>query len=725
MTFSLRTTVVASLAACLFSPCMLLHAADAETDAAAASPATLPQVIVTAPRGAPTVSAMQAMQPPTADTATWLASEPGVSVGSAGGLSGLPALRGLADDRIKILLDGVDSTAACANHMNAPLSYVDPSQVQRATVLPGVTRVSEGGDNIAGVIRIDTLQPVFAEAGETRVDGEVGAQSRSVDRSWRASARAGWANDTLRLDYSGSTTEAESYRDGHGDTVRDTLYKTTTQRLGLAARQGDGVWTAHIAEQRVPYQGFPNQYMDMTHNHGISGALGYQGRFAWGRLKASLYGQNTLHEMGFPTDERTGTMPMNTHGTDAGYRLQVELPVGEGVARIGHEAHRSTLDDWWPAVSGSMMMAPNTYVNVNAGSRTRSALYGEWEGPLLPGTLRNWQGSAGLRYETVRTDAGTVQGYGCGMMCAADTAAATAFNAADRLRHDGNVDLSLMATHTASATHSLDIGLARKTRSPSLYERYSWGRGTMAMMMVGWFGDGNGYVGNIDLKPEVATTLSTAIDWHDGAADASARRWALRVSPYLTYVQDYIDADPIGTFHPYSRSTETRTLLQFANHDAHLYGASLSGHWQAWDDAAWGQWTWRGKLDWTRGQRSDGGELYRMMPLNLSLTLEQRLKRWTSYAQWQVVDSQHHVDERRDALPTAGYALLNLGTRWQGQDRLQGLSVELGVRNVFDRAYDLPLGGVNLAQFKMSSDATLQPLAGPGRSFDVGVRWRF
>jgi iron complex outermembrane receptor protein len=668
------------------------------------------------------------LQPPTADTASWLASEPGVSVWSAGGLSGLPALRGLADDRVKVLVDGVDATAACANHMNAPLSYVDPSQVRRVSVLPGVTRVSEGGDNIAGVIRVETLLPVFAEAGQWRSDGELAAQTRSVDHALRTSARAGIANDTVRLDYSGSSTEADSYRDGHGNKVIDTLYKTTTQRLGLAARQGDGVWTASIAEQRVPYQGFANQYMDMTHNHGLSGQLGYRGRFDWGSLQASAYGQNTLHEMGFPSDERTGTMPMNTHGTDAGYRIQAELPMAEGTARIGHEAHRSTLDDWWPPVTGSMMMAPNTYVNIHNGSRSRVALYGEWEGPLLPAVLPRWQGSAGLRYERVRTDAGTVQGYGCGMMCTPDTTAATAFNAADRLRHDDNVDLTLTASHTTQQSEaterSIDIGLAQKTRSPNLYERYSWGRGTMAMMMTGWFGDGNGYVGNLDLKPEVATTLSTAIAWRDaGASDASTEgRWALRVAPYLTYVHNFIDVDPIGTFHPYSRSTETRAQLRFANHDANLYGASVSGHWLAWEDAAWGAWTWRGKLDWTRGQRTDGGELYRMMPLNLGLTLEQRLGRWTSYAQWQVVDSLRHVDERRDAEPTAGYALLNLGTRLQAT---QGLSLELGVRNVFDRAYDLPLGGVNVAQFKMSSDPNLRPLAGPGRSFDLGVRWRF
>ena len=39
------------------------------------------------------------------------------------------------------------------------------------------------------------------------------------------------------------------------------------------------------------------------------------------------------------------------------------------------------------------------------------------------------------------------------------------------------------------------------------------------MNMVNLAGDGNGYVGNLDLKPETAHTLSATFDWHDAAAE--------------------------------------------------------------------------------------------------------------------------------------------------------------------------------------------------------------
>jgi iron complex outermembrane receptor protein len=45
-------------------------------------------------------------------------------------------------------------------------------------------------------------------------------------------------------------------------------------------------------------------------------------------------------------------------------------------------------------------------------------------------------------------------------------------------------------------------------RSPNLYERYTWSTWSMAAVMNNFVGDGNGYIGNIDLKPEKATPLS-------------------------------------------------------------------------------------------------------------------------------------------------------------------------------------------------------------------------
>ncbi|MDD3484113.1 TonB-dependent receptor plug domain-containing protein, partial [Azovibrio restrictus] len=81
------------------------------------------------------------MRAATSDTASLLRDVPGVSLYGAGAVSSLPALRGLADDRLRIKVDGMDLVASCPNHMNPPLSYVDPSEVERIQVYAGIAPV--------------------------------------------------------------------------------------------------------------------------------------------------------------------------------------------------------------------------------------------------------------------------------------------------------------------------------------------------------------------------------------------------------------------------------------------------------------------------------------------------------------------------------------------------------------------------------------------------------
>ena len=101
--------------------------------------------------------------------------------------------------------------------------------------------------------------------------------------------------------------------------------------------------------------------------------------------------------------------------------------------------------------------------------------------------------------------------------------------------------LTALLNHTPDETQTYELGFAQKTRSPNLYERYSWSRSAMALIMNNYAGDGNGYLGNPDLKPEVAHTLSASASWHN--ADKSRK---IKVIPYYTRVADYIDAGAVG-----------------------------------------------------------------------------------------------------------------------------------------------------------------------------------
>ncbi|MBV1774257.1 TonB-dependent receptor [Burkholderiaceae bacterium DAT-1] len=636
----------------------------------------------------------------------------GFAAWSAGGVASLPVLRGLADDRIKVLIDGAEATSACGNHMNPPLSYADPTQIRSAKVIAGISPVSMGGDAIGGVVSVETLAPVFAQRGLTTSQTIIGLAHHSVDHGHSETIHTSLANDHVSLSYAGSHHEASSYKDGAGNKVLDTLFESTNQQLVLGVRDDNFTYTIRAGDQHIPYQGFANEYMDMSDNSSRFVQANMVGKFAWGTLDIRADGRNTFHEMGFPSNERMGMMPMNTHGSDAGYQIKAELPAYEGTLRLGTELHRTHLDDYWPGMPMSMMMGPDTYENINDGSRNRTALYGEWEGKT--GAARSL---IGVRFESVDSETGTVHGYNCGMMCAGDVKSATAFNSADRHKRDSNVDLTAMTTLTLNDSHSLELGVARKTRSPNLYERYTWGRGQMAMMMTGWFGDGNGYAGNLNLKPEVANTLNASL-----IHSASNSDLMIRISPFYTRIKDAIDVDVVGTFNPYGKKNATRALLQFANHDATLYGVNLAASGTLANQSAMGTVGFDLRIDLTRGKRDDSGDLYHIMPANMRLAITQTAGDWHNHVEWQLVAQKDHVDARRFEDKTAGYGLLNVGTEYAAS---KDTTLIAGVRNLLDRNYALPLGGSNLAGLKMNPAEGLNSLRGQGRSIDLGLRIRF
>ena len=651
----------------------------------------------------------------TSDTASLLKDVPGVTLATGGGVSSLPIIHGLGDDRLTISVDGMLLTSACANHMNPPLSYIAPSNVSSIVVKSGVSPVSYGGDNIGGTILVASDQPVFAKPGEdVKTSGSASTYYRSINQSTGAAFSGAVANSNLSFGVTGSIDHAKDYKDGHGNTITSTYYESRNLGATLALKGDTSLLTLKAGHQSIPDQGFVNQWMDMVDNNASYFNLGYKDSFSWGKLDAKAFWENTYHKMDSGQDKlaipavQTGMtyMPMETRGIDLGYSLKTEILFAEkNILRLGNEFHRFTLNDSWPPVAGSMMMSPNTFVNINDGRRDRYSVFAEWESKVS----KELTTVIGVRDELVQMDTGKVQGYNTSMMYAAD---AKAFNEQDHAHNDNNLDITALARFEPTLNATYEIGYARKTQSPNLYERYAWSSFFMSAGMINWYGDGNAYVGNFNLRPEVANTLSLTIDWHDSAC----KNWELKVTPYYTYVNDYIDVNVLTL-------KSTGNTLQFANHDARIYGLDVSGKVGVWEDGGYGRGQLSGTLGYVNGRNLDtGNSLYHMMPLNGLLTLEQKISGWTNAVELQLVSGKTEVDTIRKEPTTPGFALLNLRTAYQWKN----LRLDFGITNLFDRFYYLPLGGINYDQNLADKRlTTFESVAGQGRSFNVGLTQTF
>lgn len=705
-------------------------------------------------------AALAPLRATTSDTASLLRDLPGVSLYGAGGVSSLPSIHGLADDRLRIKVDGMDLISACANHMNSPLSYIDPGNVGSVKVVAGITPVSVGGDSIGASIAVASAAPEFARPGTpSLLKGQAGVFYRSNGDAYGGNLSAIIAGEKLSMTYNGSTTQAGNYKAakdfkaadvvpairaqdkvGHalaGDEVASSHYKSINHALGFALRHEHHLAELKLGLQDIPYQAWPNQRMDMTGNDSTQINLRYAGEYDWGSLEARVYQEKTRHSMQFGKDKwywygtaaNVPGMPMETEGKNTGARVVADITLSSrDLLRIGSEVQRYRLDDWWPPSPPSPGMSPATFLNINHGERDRLAVFAEWEARWNPA----WFTQLGIRGEQVDMNTGIVAGYNASVPPAMGAAAypidSTAFNTSDRKRRDHNLDLTALARHTPDAGKTFEFGYAQKTRSPNLYERYAWSTGGMAMRMVNWAGDGNGYVGNLDLKPEVAHTLSATADWHDNARE----KWGLKVTPYFTYVDNYIDAARCGGDAAGSACTTANTTasnafvyLQFVNQSARLYGVDISGNYTLADSGPYGRVIATGMVSYTRGEnRTSGDNLYNIMPLNAKLTVGNKLGAWSNTLEWLLVKGKEDVSQVRNELKTSGYGLLNL----RGSYEWKQVRLDYGVENLLNQYYAHPLGGAYTGQGQTMSGTAVPwgvAVPGMGRSLYAGLNVKF
>lgn len=668
------------------------------------------------------------------DTARLLEDIPGVSTYGAGAISALPVIHGLADERLRLQVDGMDMTAACPNHMNSVLSYINPTRVGVIKVFSGITPVSEGGDSLGGTIQVSAAPLAFASEGDWLVNGSLGSFYRSNGYATGWNASAGFATDHVSMQYSESHLKSANYRAAKrfkdvsqwpsqdwlentddDEVASSAISGSVNQSLDVAFKHESHLLQLGLSQQSVGFEGFPNQRMDMTDNKNTTVNLRYAGQFDWGDVQAKMFRQHVKHAMDIGAQRADQAMPMLSDAETLGASLKVSAPImSEHLLRVGTELLSYRLDDWWPPVGTAVgSMCCNEFQNIRNGQRDKVALFAEMESSWR----QDWLTLIGVRTDIVNSNAGDVQGYSNTASYRADAAS---FNAQSRGRRDLNWDWTALTRYMPTPQQTYEFGFARKSRAPSLYERYAWSTFSMAALMNNFVGDGNGYIGNLELEPEVAHTANIAFEWHD----ETQAIWSTKLNAYYTYINDYIDAKRCNFGRcPASllNRQDSFVLLQYVNQSARLHGFDFSAYRQLISSDAIGVLSSRAVISYVRGENTTTGDnLYHIMPLNGRFSLEHKLGGWLSTAELQLVSDKRHVSQVRNETRTDGYGLLNLRTSYTNKF----MRVDLGLENALNKLYFSPLGGAYLGQGDPMSTSTIPwgiNLPGMGRSANVAV----
>ncbi len=675
-----------------------------EDEATPENEVTLTEIVVVGEIIKPGVVGIMPTQGGINDAAALLRQVPGANINSNGPLSGIAQYRGLFGDRINVSSDGANYKSACANAMDAPLSHVPTSLTEVLKIERGIASVSSGIETLGGSIVQETRKGEFAGSEKTLIEGKASSGYNSVNDGRYASVFINAANQNHKLRVGGSHEKGNSFEWAEGTNI-DTRHERNASTFGYGFQTDDHEFDVGYNYNDTLLSGTPSLPMDIIYSRGGVPTFNYIGNFAdQYEVTAKLQYQDIKHRMDNFTLRGIGLKTRQSDNTARGfgYKFTLAIPYLDGELLMGLDGdnieHDALITD---PFNGQFRI--NNFNDVN---RDRYGFFTEWEGDVAD----NWGLELGGRINWVRMQAGDVfastsKFTSGGTPINAPAKLQTAFNNSDRDEDNVNVDLVAIGRYFLSPTLDVEIGFARKTRSPTYQERYIW----VPLTATGGLADGRNYIGTTNLDPEVSYQAELGFDWQEDAF-----YFAPRV--FYRYVEDYIQGTP--TTNNAALAIDPNTL-QFTNVDAYLYGFDAEAEYQLND-------TWKvgGIVSYVRGKRDDtDDDLYRIAPLNTTMKLTYETDIWMTSAEVVAYSRQNKVSSFNNEVPTSGYTTFNFRGQYRPQlQNMDGLEIGFGIENIFDKGYRVHLNGLN--RNPLNEDTAIgEHLPGNGRNYYVTLSY--
>ncbi len=715
--------------------CMAVLVAPASTNTAAASEDAedgsptlikIPQIGVQAPFPASAIGSETAGEATAPDPAQQMRRAPGGAVSDNGPVSAQTQYRGMFGPRMNVQIDGMGLTQGGPNWMDPPLHYLPQTQLESLEVERGIASVSSGGQSIGGTVRARSKWIPFGTSAAFQPHTDVKATARTVDDGLSSGGVVGLSNRHHRFQLRGSRDVGDDIEFGDG-VIRASEHDRTQFGAGYGFRWGEHQLTLDYRHTDTGDSGNPSLPMDISFLDTELGKVRYESSWGATDLKAQFHFQDTDHRMNNfrlrpAPDINAGMGPpvpflagddrrfVNARANGLGYTLQASHPWLGGTLRIGVDGqvaeHDMTVRD---------PDAPGFFVTqFNDAEQDRYGVFAQWNRALT----QRLATEIGVRYNRVNMEAGPVDATPAGRLPPA-TQLRDRFNQGDRDQHDNNVDWTAKLQYALSDTLDMELGAARKTRSPSHIERYLW----LPLEVTAGKGDFNNYVGNPGLDPEVAHTVDLGFEWETEA---------FRLAPRAFYktVDDFIQGTPVdATPNTVDSAVEQVSSLngdddplRYRNVEAELFGVDVEGSWQFAS-----RWRVQGIASYVRGKRRDiDDDLYRISPPRGLLGLTHQRRRWQVTVETELVGrgddlSRQIVLNEADSsnAETGGYALLHLRGQWRPWE---GVRLIAGIDNVLDKDYTDHLGGFNRVQ---GSDVRGgERIPGRGRNFHLTLAGR-
>ena len=396
--------------------------------------------------------------------------EAGLNVSTTGPNSVRPMIRGLYDERVLVLVNGVrlSEQRPGGNHILS----LDPAQIERVEVVRGPASVLYGSDAIAGVINVITKQAPRQSGSEARVSSEASLTGLSNPQGWRASADLGFGQGAFNGLVGGF------FRDNDNLENADYELNNSSFKGGMAWASGNYLgprWSTDFyyyfmdATMGIPASpAFVSDQFKDEKEHFLSGRLTYQARSAWAdRLEMLLGAQR--HERHRERIKATGIPPVVQGDMAVNITLDINTFSFKPMAfkNVG-KRHKLVygLDSFFENASSGRTITDtaSSWVNplfnnvpvIPDSQRWGLGLFAQDEISLAP----RWALTAGLRYDWINSSTDGAAGH---------------IITTSMSQNDSALSGSLGLLFRASDELNLYANLGRAFRAPTLLERYFYG----------------------------------------------------------------------------------------------------------------------------------------------------------------------------------------------------------------------------------------------------------
>lgn len=637
---------------------------------ASADPVHTPddEIVVTAPiegsrleslQGADVLRRNDVVEQLTGGIGETVATLPGVSSSFFGAGASRPVIRGLGDDRVRILQNGVgaiDASSASPDHAVT----ADGLDAERIEVLRGAAALAYGGNAVGGVINVidNSIAKGVPENG-FRIDGLAGVNSG--DEGYQLNLGAAAAAGPLVFSVDVGTRESENYEipgfarsaalraaepaapgvaevrgeapnsfvsydtySGGVSLVRDWGFsgvsvKRTETEYGLAPEDIGSTLGGRIEleQTRVEARG------DIRIDLGVFDRIDYAAQW-------SDYEHSEIEEDG----EVAATF------TNEGYELRLEAHHNGFGDKLDGAVGLQLSDTDFGAVGEEAFVTPTTSTDVGAFAVQRLDLGG-------------WGLEGGLRLERRELD-----------------------NVIAGVRDFDAASASAGAFVRPTPNWFIGATLARTERAPTTVELFADG----PHLATGAYERGDAA-----LDKETALSLELSARYTTERFRFEANAWRVDYADYIALVDSGLEYDKdnevIGAPGSAPAGAETLPVFDYVSRDAEFTGGEVVigadlftlGEVTIGADAA---------ADFVRAEFDAGGNVPRIPPRTLTLGLEAR--KGASKARIEMVDVAEQDDVAAFETSTEGYTLLNARLAWAPVKDNDRIRVVLDGRNLTD-----------------------------------------